>query len=198
MVLHGGVTVLVSSVHRLCRLLGLVRHALLSVRAGALRAQQPEWRGTLGWGVQRGGEGGGGEGGGTAAKVMPELSSEKVVKYGVEAAAEAGQAQGKRVEPTHGQLGGAVGHDALGHHQVQQEVDVIGGEADQEEDGAAEDHLQSAPLLRARLVPSIRVGLGAERVGSRARRGPQAAVAIARLSLPEGAGDDDGAVAYAG
>lgn len=96
-----------------------------------------------------------------------ELSGEKVVKHRVEAAAEAGQAQRKRVELTHGQLRGTVGHDPLGHHQVKQEVDVIGSEADQEEDGAAEDHLQSAPLLHVCLVPSVRVRLDAEGVGSR-------------------------------
>lgn len=104
-----------------------------------------------------------------APEVKPKLSGEKVIKNRVEAATEAGQAQRKWVELPHGQLRGTVGHDALGHHQVKQEVDVIGSEADQEEDGAAEDHLQSALLLRVGLVSSIQVGLDAEGLCSRAR-----------------------------
>lgn len=100
--------------------------------------------------------------------MKPKLSGEIVIKHGVEAATEAGQAQGKRVEPTHGQLRGTVGQDALGHHQIKQEVDVVGSEADQEEDEAAEDHLLSTLLLHACLVLSIRVRLDAEGVGSRA------------------------------
>lgn len=115
--------------------------------------------------------------------MKPELGGEKVIKHRIEAAAEAGQAEGEWVEPTHGQLRGAVGHDALGHHQVKQEVDVIGSEAHQEEDEAADDHLQSALLLRICLHPPIRIRPGAERVGSRARRGTEVAVAIARLPL---------------
>lgn len=115
--------------------------------------------------------------------MKPELGGEKVIKHRIEAAAEAGQAEGEWVEPTHGQLRGAVGHDALGHHQVKQEVDVIGSEADQEEDEAADDHLQSALLLRICLHPPIRIRPGAEGVGSRAHRGTEVAVAIARLPL---------------
>lgn len=114
---------------------------------------------------------------------MPKLGGEKVIKHRVEATTEAGQAQGKWMELTHGQLRGTVGHDALGHHQVKQEVDVIGSEADQEEDGAAEDHLQSALLLHACLVPLIRVRLDAAGVELRACCGAEAAGAIARLSL---------------
>lgn len=112
--------------------------------------------------------------------MKPKLSVEEVIKQRVEAAAEAGQAQGERVEPPHGQLRGAVGHDALGHHQVKQEVDVVGCEADQEEGAAAEDHLQSALLLRVGLLPSKGLRLDAEGGGSGARG---AAVLLTCLSL---------------
>lgn len=130
-----------------------------------------------------------------AAEVKPKLGIEKVIKQRVEAAAEAGQAQRERVEPPHGQLRGAVGHDALGHHQVKQEVDVVGCEADQEEGGAAEDHLQSALLLCVCLLPSKGLRLDAEGRGSGARG---AAVLITCLSLLQRAGDEEGAEADAG
>lgn len=130
-----------------------------------------------------------------AAEVKPKLGVEEVIKQGVEAAAEAGQAQRERVEPPHGQLRGAVGHDALGHHQVKQEVDVVGCEADQEEGGAAEDHLQSALLLRVRLLPSEGLRLDAEGGGSGARG---VAVLVTCRSFLQRAGDEDGAVADAG
>lgn len=131
------------------------------------------------------------------AEVLPKLGGEEVIKQRVEAAAEAGQAQREWVEPTHGHLRGAVGHDALGHHQVEQEVDVIGGEAEHEEGRAAEDHLQSALLLRVCLLLPKRVRLDPEGGGSGARRGAEGALLTRRLSSLQRAGDEDGAVADA-
>lgn len=79
--------------------------------------------------------------------MRPELGCQKVVEQWVEAAAHAGQAQGHWVELTHGQPRGTVGHDVLRHHEVEQEVEVVRGKAEQEEGKAAQHHSQGAPLL---------------------------------------------------
>lgn len=103
--------------------------------------------------------------------MQPELGIQEVIEQRVEAAAQAGQAQGHRVELTHRQIGCAVGHDVLRHHQVEQEVDVVGGEADQEQGRAAEHHSQSAPLLGVRLPlrESVLRTAAADRLESAAR-----------------------------
>lgn len=98
-------------------------------------------------GADGGGQQRGGEGGGPLGEVHPEFSCQEVVEERIEAAAQTGHAQRQRVELTHGQRGGAVRQDLLRNHQVEQEVDVVRGKAEQEEGRAAQHHPQSPSFL---------------------------------------------------
>lgn len=77
----------------------------------------------------------------------PKLGCKKVIKDGVEAAAQARHAQRHWVKLEHHPSDGAAGHDTLLHHQVEREVEVVRSEAEQKENEAAHHHPQSTPLL---------------------------------------------------
>lgn len=68
------------------------------------------------------------------------------------------------MELVHSHPGGTVGHDVLLHQQVQNEVEVVGGEAEQEEGRAAQHHPQGTPLLAGCLpfISSINVTVGGD------------------------------------
>lgn len=78
---------------------------------------------------------------------LRELGRQEVVHYRVEAAAEAGEAERDGMELSDGFPQGAVCDDVLASHQVEEEVDVVGGEAQQEDEHAHEHHAESLTLV---------------------------------------------------
>lgn len=98
------------------------------------------------WGADRGGEDRGGDRGG-ADEVHSEFGVEKVIKQRIEATAQARQAQRDLVKLFHSQPGGTVGHKVTRHHDVENEIDVVWGEAEQKECSTAQYQPQSSPLL---------------------------------------------------
>ena len=134
--------------------------------------------------------------------MQPELGCQEIIEQRVEAAAQARYAQRHRVELTHRLSGAAVGHYVLGHHQVEQEVEVVGGEAEQEQGRAAQHHPQGALLLPVGqpVVGRVRLTVGGDGLKSAACGGVQGggALLVPGLSLVEGLDNADGAVSDAG
>lgn len=97
-----------------------------------------------------------------------EFRVDEVIKQWIEAAAQAGQAQRHMVKLFHSQPGGAVGHKVLRHHHVEQEVDVVRGEAEQKESGTAQHQPQSSLLLAVHilLLASVYMTVGSDGVQS--------------------------------
>lgn len=156
-------------------------------------------QGSVGGGADRRREDGGVKGLSVTPQVLPELGVQEVVEQRVEAAAQAGQAQRHRVELEHGLLGATVRDDVLLHHQVEQEVDVVGSEAQQEEGRAAQHHAQGALLLATRMLLPVNLEAGGDRLKPAAARGVigSGAHVVFVLPLLEGADYADRAVAYA-
>lgn len=80
-------------------------------------------------------------------QLVLELRGHEVVEDGIQAAVEAREAEGDGVEAEGAPVDGAVLDDVLDHHHEEREVDVVGGEADEEDGCAHQDHAQSLPLL---------------------------------------------------
>ena len=87
--------------------------------------------------------------GGTAVvqQLVLELGGHEVVEDRIQAAVEARQAEGDGVEAERAPVKGTVLDDVLYHHHEEREVDVVGGEADEEDGRAHQDHAQSLLLL---------------------------------------------------
>lgn len=88
-----------------------------------------------------------------------EFSIKEVIKERIEAAAHACHAQRHWVKLFDRQPGGTVEDKVLRNHQVEQEVDVIRGEAEQKESRAAQDHPQSSPLLTIHMLFMVLISL---------------------------------------
>lgn len=80
-------------------------------------------------------------------QLVLELGGHEVVEDWIQAAVKAGQAEGDRVEAERAPVDGTVLDDVLYHHHEEREVDVVGGEADEEDGRAHQDHAQSLLLL---------------------------------------------------
>jgi len=84
-------------------------------------------------------------------QLVLELGGHEVVEDRVQAAVEARQAEGDGVEAERAPVNGTVLDHVLDHHHEEGEVDVVGGEADEEDSGAHQDHAQSLLLLAGAL-----------------------------------------------
>lgn len=85
-------------------------------------------------------------------QLLLELGGQEVVEERVQTAVQTRHAQRNRVklsdDPTHL----TVRYDALGDHQIKQEVDVVGSETEEEDARAGPDHAQGLPRAAGRLV----------------------------------------------
>lgn len=82
-----------------------------------------------------------------AQQLVLELRSHEVVEDRIQTAVEAGQTEGDGVEVERARVNSTVLDDVLNHHHEEWEVDVVGGEADEEDSGTHQDHVQSLLLL---------------------------------------------------
>lgn len=73
-------------------------------------------------------------------QLVLELRGHEVVEDRIQAAVEAGQAEGDGMEAERVAVHGAVLDDVLDHHHEEGEVDVVGGEADEEDGGTHQHH----------------------------------------------------------
>lgn len=81
------------------------------------------------------------------AQAPPEFICGEIVHERVQAAVQAGQAQRDGVAALDQAPDGAVAQDVGFHQEVQGHGDVVGGEAQKEDHGAAQHHPQRPPLL---------------------------------------------------
>lgn len=93
-------------------------------------------------------------------QLLLELRGQKVVDEWVEAAVQACNAERDGVEQSDGLNRYTICYDALGYHQVQQEVDVVGGKTEQEDPCAHPNHAQSLSRAASGLLILVPLSQG--------------------------------------
>lgn len=87
-----------------------------------------------------------------AGNLLPELSSQEVINEWVQAAVKTRHAKRNGMKPFDGQSKFTVCNKALGYHQIEQKVDVVGGETETEDSCADPDHVQGLLIVTCGLL----------------------------------------------
>lgn len=88
-------------------------------------------------------------------QLLLELGGQEVVDERVEAAVQARHAERNRVKLSDGPTHFTVSYDALGYHEIKQEVDVVWGEAEEEDTCTHPDHAQGLSCVAGGLFVAI-------------------------------------------